>query len=279
MVLPVEEVESVLRSKLGLSPYESRAYTALISKTSVEPSQLTSLTGIPRPRAYDVLRGLVSKGLAVEQLGRPVRYSAIDPKYGLVGLFDSIERRSKDQLVDLHSMVDKLALRLGRSFTDSRRKAGEEQRVWVTGSSEAVWAQFLFLKEHCLKEYVGIARGTSFPPYKIFLAEQKMLGRGVKARLVRPFPPNAPKQTLKWYEELMRKGFQFKQSEHTPFSFDVFDGKEVVLWLNDRPNLPPSEVAWIHHPPLARVLLAYFEEIWSRATPADSTLFRFAKHD
>ena len=221
--------ESVLRSKLGLSPYESRAYTALISKTSIEPSQLTSLTGIPRPRAYDVLRGLVSKGLAVEQLGRPVRYSAIDPKYGLFGLLNTIETRSKDQLLDLHSVVDKLALQLGGYFTTSRRKSGEEQRVWVTGSSEAVWAQFLFLKEHCAKEYFGATRSRAFPPYKIFVAEQKMLERGVKARLVRPFPPNSSNQTLQWYKELIKKGFQLKQSALVPFSFDVFDRKEVVL--------------------------------------------------
>jgi sugar-specific transcriptional regulator TrmB len=263
----VESAESVLRSKLGLSPYESRAYSALILKTSVEPSQLTSLTGIPRPRAYDVLKGLVSKGLAVEQSGRPVRYSAIDPKYGLLSLLDSIERRSKDRLIDLHSVVDRLAFQLGRSFIDSRRKSGEDQRIWVTGSSEAVWSQFLFLKEHCSREYVGATRSTSFPPYKIFTAEQRMLERGVKARLVRPFPPNIPKQPLGWYRELMREGFRFRESDDAPFSFDIFDKKEVVLWLNDRPNLPPSEVAWIHHPPLARVLLKSFEEIWSHSTP------------
>lgn len=221
----------------------------------------------------------MSKGLAVEQLGRPVRYSAIDPKYGLVGLFDSIERRSKDQLVDLHSIVDNLAVRLGRSFMDSRRKAGEEQRVWVTGSSEAVWAQFLFLKEHCTREYVGISRSTSFPPYKIFLAEQRMLERGVKARLMRPFPSTTPQQQLRWYKELMKKGFEFRHSKHAHFSFDIFDRKEVVLWLNDRPNLPPSEVAWIHHPPLARMLLTYFEEAWSRANPPQLKLFPLNKQD
>jgi hypothetical protein len=94
-----------------------------------------------------------------------------------------------------------------------------------------------------------------------------MLERGVKARLVRPFPPNSSKQALKWYRDLMKKGFRVKQSERAQFSFDVFDRKEVVLWLNDRPNLPPSEVAWVHHPPLARLLLAYFEEVWSQASP------------
>jgi sugar-specific transcriptional regulator TrmB len=252
---------------------------ALILKTSLEPSQLTSLTGIPRPRAYDVLRGLVSKGLAVEQGGRPVRYSAIDPKYGLVGLFDSIEKRSEDQLVDLHSIVDKMALQLGRSFANSRREAGEEQRIWVTGSSEAVWAQFLFLKEHCVRTYVGITTSTSFPPYKIFLAEQEMLERGVKARLVRPFPPNMPKQPLEWYMDLMRKGFEFGQSKVVQFSFDIFDGREIVLWLNDRPSLPPSEIAWIHHPPLARILQTYFEGIWSRATQIDAKRFRLIRRD
>lgn len=220
----------------------------------------------------------MSKGLVVEQSGRPVRYSAIDPKYGLVGLLNSIENRSKDQITDLRSSVDKLAVQLGRAFIDSRRKAGEEQRIWVTGSSEAVWAQYLFLKEHCIKEYIGVTRSTSFPPYKIFLAEQKMLDRGVKARLVRPFPLDASKQVLKWYVELVRKGFKFRQYEHASFSFDVFDGKEVVLWLNDRPSLPPSEVGWMHHPPLARLLRSYFEEIWADAIPADS-LFRSAKQE
>jgi hypothetical protein len=100
-----------------------------------------------------------------------------------------------------------------------------------------------------------------------------MLERGVRARLVRPFPPNSPKQPLEWYKQLMRKGFQFKQSTSAQFSFDVFDRKEVVLWLNDRPNLPPSEVAWIHHPPLARMLLSRFEEVWAHGSPLDFRLF------
>lgn len=266
----MEQASTTLRSKLGLSPYESKAYLALISKTSVEPSQLTSLTGIPRPRAYDVLRGLVAKGLAVEQSGRPVRYSAIDPKHGLISLFSSIEEKSKDQISDLHSSVDQLALKLGREYSQSRVRSGEEQRVWITGSSGSVWSQFLFLKEHCNREYAGVGRSTSIPPYRIFMAEQKMLERGVRARLVRPFPASMTKQQAKWYHDLAKKGFEFRHSEQATFSFDIFDRKEVVLWLNDRPHQPPSEVAWIHHPPLGKILASYFQEIWSKASRIDS---------
>ena len=262
--LMAEKSSEILRSRLGLSPYQARAYIALISRSSVEPNELTILTGIPRPRAYDVLRGLVSKGLAVEQAGRPVRYSAIDPKHGLLGLFSSIEQEAKDHLGHVKSSVDRLAVELGKAFESSRRKAGEEQRIWVTHSSEAVWAQFLFLKQHCRKEYVGVTRSMSIPPYRIFVAEQDMLKRGVKMRLVRPFA-HVNSREFKWYKELMRLGFKFRESEHAPFSFDIFDNKEVVLWLNDRPSQPPSEVAWIHHSPLAAILRSYFEGVWSSA--------------
>ncbi|MFW9906386.1 MAG: TrmB family transcriptional regulator [Candidatus Thorarchaeota archaeon] len=83
-----------LLRRLGLTKYEIQAYIALVSMGPQTISQLTgseSKTGIPQPRAYDVLGSLVKYGLVEEcTTGKMKRrtkiFRAIPPKEGLNNL-------------------------------------------------------------------------------------------------------------------------------------------------------------------------------------------------
>ena len=56
--------------QLGLTNYEAKAYHALLQRGSSTASQVAELSGLPRQRIYDVLAGLVAKGLASARPGQ-----------------------------------------------------------------------------------------------------------------------------------------------------------------------------------------------------------------
>ena len=92
------QLSETLNRQFDLSPYESRAYVSLLMHGPMSPSELAQKTGIPRPRAYDVLRSLMEKGLIIEQSGKPPIYGAIEPAQGLKNLLINIEMEASRQL-------------------------------------------------------------------------------------------------------------------------------------------------------------------------------------
>ena len=59
------DIASLLRD-FAFSKYESACYLALVARHPSNGSQLSKLSGVARSRIYDVLRGLVKKGIVFE---------------------------------------------------------------------------------------------------------------------------------------------------------------------------------------------------------------------
>jgi sugar-specific transcriptional regulator TrmB len=262
----------MLRRALNLSEYESRAYLALVTMGEVSPSELAQRSGVPRPRAYDVLRTLVRKGLATERLGRPLRYAGVDPRNGLSTLSELLESAAKKELVNRHAMVGNLTNELGKLYDDFRYLTGSDQKVTVGSSSRAAWKQLELLKQQTKKEYVGISVSSIVPPYEMFALEEKMLRKGVKMKLIRPFFRSMQRRHVEWYLRLIKRGFEIRSLENVEFSFDVSDATSAVIWLNERPDHPPTEAVWLQHAPMARILTEHFEKLWVSATPVEDML-------
>ncbi len=64
----------------GLNSYESKLWTALLSRGSATAGELSDITNVPRSRAYDVLESLEKKGFIIMKIGKPIRYLAVDPE-------------------------------------------------------------------------------------------------------------------------------------------------------------------------------------------------------
>lgn len=267
------KLTSILHDSLSLSPYESRAYLELILHGELAPSQLSGFSLIPRPRAYDVLRSLVGKGLATERRGRPVRYKAVDPRHGITNLLAQLENRMKRDLARTRASARSVMGELGKIYEQAEEQEGNEERVVVSGSSGAFWELFQTLKERTKQEYVGASASALIPPYEIFLKEERMLHKGIKLRLIRPFPPMR-RLYVGWYLRLISKGFEIRSSTQVDFSFDVSDHKDAVVWLNDRTDRPATEVLWLRGTPLAGLLAAHFERLWENADPVKDELER-----
>lgn len=67
--------------KLGLTEYESRAYTKLVEHGHLSAKEASKLTEIPYSKIYTTLISLVDKGWVNVKEGRPKKYRPIDPSF------------------------------------------------------------------------------------------------------------------------------------------------------------------------------------------------------
>ena len=75
------DAEQVARlTRLGLTSYEARAYLALVGSDSLTATQVARESGLPRQRIYDVLDGLVERGLAQPLNAKVARFAALAPQ-------------------------------------------------------------------------------------------------------------------------------------------------------------------------------------------------------
>src|SRR6266516_940332 len=66
--------------EFGLSRNEARLYLAAVGRPAMHVAELAEMADINRPKAYDALRLLVSKGLFAELPERVPLFEAVDPK-------------------------------------------------------------------------------------------------------------------------------------------------------------------------------------------------------
>ena len=66
-------------TRLGLKEYEARIYVALVGLGEANVRRIHEVSGVPRPRVYDVLNALDEKGFIEIRQGSPLMYKAVRP--------------------------------------------------------------------------------------------------------------------------------------------------------------------------------------------------------
>ncbi len=90
-----EKVLDLMR-KIGFTDYEARVYITLVTEGSLNPTQLSNLSGVPRPNVYAVLKKLIRKGFAErEAVKRAPLYSAVPPEIVLSSIKEELKNREQ----------------------------------------------------------------------------------------------------------------------------------------------------------------------------------------
>jgi len=66
--------------QLGLKEYEAKIYVALVGLGEANVRRIHEVSGVPRPRVYDVLNELAAKGFINIRQGSPLMYGAVRPE-------------------------------------------------------------------------------------------------------------------------------------------------------------------------------------------------------
>jgi len=105
MELDKETIRKV-KEKFGLNIYETKVWLALIMKGMASSSEISAISGVPRSRTYDVLSSLEKKGFAIERIGKPTKYIAVEPLVVLEKLKNNIYKEAEEKISILENLKD-----------------------------------------------------------------------------------------------------------------------------------------------------------------------------
>lgn len=269
-----DELVQILTEQLGLTPYESRAYAAILFHGPLSPKGVNEKAGIPRPRTYDVLNSLVGKGLLMVQPGKPSRYLAVDPVIGLKKLMEELEDRTSRQIKHQWKSVENLMSLLSGPYASTRNGELEENVVWVTRRDSAMIAKYSEAIRNIDNNFIIATARQTASDKDILAAVKHALKRKKSCRAIRPIHSDWSKKELETYEELMNLGDDIRHLEYDGLTYAIFDEKEIVLWL---PPYPSTQTVWIKLPQLAKILLEHFESLWQNGEPALQLIQKFLR--
>ncbi len=97
-----------LQETLDLTEYEAKAYLSLIVHDSMTVSEISRTSGVPRPKCYEVLKGLASKGLIGVVATKPVKYEALQVEKGLMNRISQLKSELLRKERETLSLVQEL---------------------------------------------------------------------------------------------------------------------------------------------------------------------------
>ena len=259
--------------RLGLTSYEARAYLALLRRDSSTAAETARLAGLPRQRVYDVLSGLVEKGLASTRPGKAVKYAAAPPDQALENLIARHRTELAELERDTTSMLDSLqpAYLAGQEHTDPL------EYIEVLRDRRAINERFAELEAGIKDEILVFTK----PPYATPIFEDDE-GLAVvsshRARSVYEFSAFDDARSAEAIRRYIEAGEDARFVEELPLKLVIIDEQIVMFGIED-PVGGSSILTMIvvDHPSLARLLKVAFEAVWATGLTFEAANERFAE--
>ena len=175
-------------ASFGLNTYEAKLYLALLQEGTATARLLSSNTGIPYGKVYEVVRNLVEKGFVRPLTTKPLRCAPIPPTHVLVAL----EQQSKQRMEALSSIVHN---HLNNLFEQKKPVLEKQNQVTVLHGRQTVNQQIPRIITAATKNLTFAVSSTGIQlirQYESLLSEAKQ--RGISITFVLPEGTVMPKQ-------------------------------------------------------------------------------------
>jgi len=96
-----QELVNKIKDYFDLNVYETKVWLALLGKGIASAGEISTMSGVPRSRTYDVLESLEKKGFAIEKLGKPVKYLGVKPHMILEKLKNNVRKDADERIQEL----------------------------------------------------------------------------------------------------------------------------------------------------------------------------------
>jgi HTH-type transcriptional regulator, sugar sensing transcriptional regulator len=90
--------------QLGLKEYEAKIYIALVGLGEANVRRIHEVSGVPRPRVYDVLNALDEKGFIEIRQGSPLMYKAVRPDIVVSFLKKDLDTAARESVKTLDAL-------------------------------------------------------------------------------------------------------------------------------------------------------------------------------
>jgi sugar-specific transcriptional regulator TrmB len=252
-------------TSFGLTSYESRAYLALLRRDSLTAAQTARLAGVPRQRIYDVLAGLVKRGLASSRPGRVVKYAAAPPDVALERLLDN----HREQVALLERSAKAMVEELSAAYSAGQQQTDPLEYIEILRDARAINERFSELQAGVKKEILVFTK----PPYARPAQENVEgldLAKAGKARSVYEYSVVEDAAFFAGVRRFIELGEDARFVPELPLKLVIIDETIVMFGMQD-PVAGSSEltIVVVEHPSLASVLKLAFEAVWAQGLTVD----------
>jgi len=220
----------------GLNTYESKIWTALLSRGVSTAGELSDIANVPRSRSYDVLESLDKKGFIIMKPGKPIKYLAVKPDE----VIERIKKKVKEQTEDQLKLIEKL--KSGDVLNDltSLHSQGLDlvEPTDMTGAIKGrrnIYNHMATMIKNAQKTITIVTSQEGLMRKKDVLSMHlaKAKQRGVKVRIA------APIETKNKELKQLAKTADIKKTD-LQTRFCVIDKKEILFMLMNDENIHPN---------------------------------------
>ncbi len=157
--------------EMGLTAYQAKVYSSLVSLGVGSVSEIHRQSGVPRTKVYETLEELTRKGAVELQAGRPALYRAVHPR--------SMVSRLVEDYTDSANQVSKT---LEKDYQEGR--SVEYDLAWTVKGDGAIRRKLVEVIASAKEEVLVL---ETYPPFFIRTVERLLrvvAQRGVRVRAV-----------------------------------------------------------------------------------------------
>lgn len=256
-------------SELGLNGYEAAVYLALLGRSGLTPTELSSRAKVPRQRIYDVLETLAGKGLCTSRDTTPKTFFAIDPQLALDSLSQQRAAALEREREKTTKRAQELILALLPIFQAGRGQNDPLAYIEVLSEPSRIATRALEMARSaqvsvnsCIKRPLILSQEQNWR----FIRDP--LQRGLFYRALYEEPALEDEELREWMQTFREWGQQIRLVPELPVKMNAFDENEVLLSMQDPVGGPPSFTALaIRHRGMIAFLNMAFEHLWERGKP------------
>lgn len=245
----------------GLNSYESKLWTALLSRGVSTAGELSDISNVPRSRAYDVLESLEKKGFIVVKVGKPIKYLAVPPSEVVERVKKKVMEEAEERNKILSNLKDSEVLgELNTLHTEGIKLVDPTDRSGAFRGRDKAYDHLVSMIKNA-KTSITIMTSKEGIERKADLLDnhfKKVAKKGVKINIA--VPQNVSKEAV----NTLSKYATVKTHKNNTARFCLIDNKELLLFVTSDDNVHKSYdcAVWLDAPYFVEYFSGLFDNQW-----------------